>query len=181
MNKSVLPIALVLSALWGQPPDRAEFFESRIRPVLVKNCLSCHAESRLGGLRLDSREQMIKGGTSGPGIKPGNPDESLMIQAVSYKHERLKMPLGGRLAPEEISNLAAWVKAGAFWPDAAPIASPSAAESKYVIRPEQKNFWAFQPVRKAAIPELPGRDRPTTAIDRFIFARLEEEGLKPKN
>src|ERR1700680_81592 len=71
----------------------AEFFEMRVRPVLARSCLTCHAASHMGGLDMTSREGLLKGGDSGPAIVPGEPDKSLLIQAVNYTHERLKMPL----------------------------------------------------------------------------------------
>ena len=102
-------------------PDAAspEFFESKIRPILASNCYGCHAESQLGGLRLDSPEAMAKGGKRGPAVVPGDPDKSILIQAVRQSDPNLKMPLGGRLEDNEISELTAWVKAGAIWPKSA--------------------------------------------------------------
>ena len=82
----------------GAPKDASEFFEMRVRPVLAKNCFACHTGSKHGGLQLDSRENLLKGGNSGPAIVPGNPDQSLLIQAVRQTHERLKMPPPGKLA-----------------------------------------------------------------------------------
>src|SRR5881398_1501631 len=121
----LLTLARLLSA---QKPgeDSAEFFESRVRPVLSKNCFSCHTTSKLGGLQLDSREHLLQGGASGPAIVPGKPESSLLIQAVRRTHARLKMPPQGKLGDEEIDNLAAWVKMGAVWPTAP--AAPLSAE-----------------------------------------------------
>ena len=92
--------------------DREEFFERRIRPVLANNCFACHTDSRLGGLQLDSRQSILKGGNSGPAIVPGEPRKSLLLQAVSGTHERLKMPLEGELTEQEIGDLRTWVKDG---------------------------------------------------------------------
>src|SRR5215467_11105471 len=97
-------------------PQSPEYFESSVRPVLVENCYDCHGEQRMGGLRLDSREGMLKGGRSGPAIVPGDPEKSLMIQAVRQTRDTLKMPKGGRLKPAEVDALAEWVRAGAPWP-----------------------------------------------------------------
>jgi hypothetical protein len=155
--------------------DPAEFFESRVRPVLSKNCYACHTNSKLGGLQLDSREHLLKGGNSGPAIVPGQPDSSLLVQAVRRTHERLKMPPQGKLSDEEITSLAAWVKMGAVWPS-----SPAAPKSPaYVITPEQRAFWSFQPVRKPPIPAVRDPRWAKSDIDRFILAKLESEGLKP--
>ena len=87
-----------------------------VRPVLAANCYDCHADERMGGLRLDSREGLLKGGKSGPAIVPGDPEKSLMIQAVRQTRDTLKMPKGGRLKPAEIDALVEWVKAGAPGP-----------------------------------------------------------------
>ena len=135
-----------------------DFFETRVRPVLAKNCYACHTGSRMGGLDLSSREALLKGGNSGPALRLGDPSASLIIQAVKKEHERLKMPpTGPGLKAEEIADLSAWIKDGAVWPMAAGVA---AATSKK-ITPEQRAFWSFQPVRapevKATIDSLFGK------------------------
>src|SRR5262245_41706597 len=96
-DRSKAKLAALLTAfgtlgplLWGQS-DRTEFFETRIRPVLAENCYSCHTQLQTSGLRVDSRASLLRGGNSGPAIRPGNPDESLLIQAVRHAHPRLKM------------------------------------------------------------------------------------------
>src|SRR5207247_800513 len=96
-------------------PEHVEFFETRIRPLLVKNCFACHTNARSGGLQLDSRESILKGGNSGPAVAPGDPEHSLLMQAVRHTHTRLKMPPPGKLPETDIADLAAWVKAGAIW------------------------------------------------------------------
>src|SRR3981081_3927358 len=100
-----------LPLLAADSPASADFFENKIRPILATQCFSCHAASQLGGLRLDSREAMLKGGTSGPSIAPGDPDKSLLVIAVQQT-TNLKMPKGGKLKPDEIAALKEWVKAG---------------------------------------------------------------------
>src|SRR5436190_17517034 len=91
----------------------ADVFEAKVRPILAANCYDCHTDGRMGGLRLDSRDAMLKGGQSGPAIVPGDPDKSLLVQAVRQTSETLKMPKGGRLKPDEIETLVEWVRAGA--------------------------------------------------------------------
>ena len=119
---SVFLMAAAASAAQAQTPNAAspDFFETRIRPILANNCYSCHADSQLGGLRLDSAEAMLKGGARGPAIAPGDPDKSLLVTAVRQTLPDLKMPLGGKLKDSEVADLTAWVKAGAEWPKAAP-------------------------------------------------------------
>jgi mono/diheme cytochrome c family protein len=159
-------------------PDSADFFETRIRPVLANNCFTCHAASQLGGLRLDSREAMLKGGKSGAAIVVGEAEKSLLIQAVRQTNPKLKMPMGGKLKDQEIEDLAAWVKAGANWPvSATPVAAPKSGE--YVITPEQRAFWSFQPLKTTPAPTARDVSWAKTDIDRFVIAKLEQEGLKP--
>jgi hypothetical protein len=147
-----------------------------VRPILATNCYACHTNSQLAGLRLDSRAAMLKGGQSGPSLVPGDPDKSLLIQAVRQTGE-LKMPKGGKLKKEEVEALVEWVRAGAVWPESPPVAV--AKSGSYVIRPEQRAFWSFQPIRDPAIPAVQDASWPKTNIDRFILARLEKDGLTP--
>src|SRR5438477_2654641 len=107
----------------GAADDR-DFFETKVRPVLASNCYDCHTEMRSGGLRLDSREAMLKGGRSGPALVPGDPDKSLLIQAIRQTGT-LKMPKDGKLTQAEVDGLVEWVKNGAAWSTFA--ASPTAA------------------------------------------------------
>src|SRR5262249_4077704 len=168
-------------------PQAADYFESKVRPVLAANCFDCHTDQRMGGLRVDSREALLKGGRSGPALVPGDPDKSLMIEAVRQPG-KLKMPKGGVLRPDEVAALVEWVRPGANWPEMAaarPTATAAAAvPSKpaaptYVIKPEQRAFWSFQPLRKPPIPAVAHESWPKTDIDRFVLARLEKEGLAP--
>src|SRR5579863_705709 len=98
-------------------PEQLDFFEKKVRPVFVDNCYKCHsqdAEKIKGGLLLDSRAGVLKGGDTGPAIVPGNPDLSLMIQAIRYTNKDLQMPPNDRqLANSEINILEQWVKMGA--------------------------------------------------------------------
>src|SRR5215470_672531 len=96
-----------LSPLLRGQSERAEFFETRIRPVLVENCYSCHTQLQTSGLRVDSRESLLKDGNSGPAVLPGNPEESLLIRAVRHTHPQLKMPPSGKLSPQQIEDLTA--------------------------------------------------------------------------
>src|SRR5260370_26417610 len=97
--------------------SNAEFFETKVRPVFVKNCYSCHTTSALGGLRLDSLQSVIKGGKSGPAVIPGKAEESLLIQAVRQSNEALKMPPSGKLKEDDLAALVEWVNNRAVWPE----------------------------------------------------------------
>jgi len=164
-------------ALQAQNPQAAspDFFESKIRPILANSCYSCHTGSALGGLRVDSREAMLKGGTRGPALVPGDPQKSLLIQAVRQADPKLKMPMGGKLPDSGIADLEAWVKAGANWPETAPIAKAE----KSVVTPEARKFWSFQPLADPKPPDVKNTAWPKTAIDRFVLAKLEQQSLKP--
>jgi hypothetical protein len=134
----------------------------------------------MGGLRVDNRDDLLKGGTRGPALVPGDPEKSLLISAVRQTDPKLKMPAGGKLKPEEIEILGAWVKGGAVWPEAAPAAqgTPSAGAA-YVISPERRKFWSFLPLQDPEPPAVKDARWPLNEIDRFVLANLEKQGLKP--
>src|SRR6266581_2084524 len=127
---------LAVVTAYPRAADDRDFFETKVRPLLAASCYDCHTEMRSGGLRLDSREALLKGGRSGPAVVPGDPEKSLLIQAVRQTSEKLKMPKGGHLRPDEIDVLTEWVKAGAVWPSfagaSATRVSASASEGKPV-------------------------------------------------
>jgi hypothetical protein len=160
--------------------ESVAFFEKKIRPILVDRCYSCHAETSeeiAGGLVLDTREGIRRGGSSGPGIVPGKLDTSLVIEAIRYKNEDLKMPPeknGGKLSDEVIADFEKWVKIG----------SPDPRDGQAMkVQPEwdmekAKSHWAFQPISQPVIPSTTDRNWPRNDIDRFVLAGLEAKGLK---
>jgi cytochrome c553 len=165
---ALLGLALAASAAAGAPPgpDAETAFELKVRPVLAGTCLRCHGGAKVsGGLRVDSRAALLKGGDSGPAVVPGDPDNSLLLRAVRRTHETLRMPPDKKLSDAEVADLAAWVKGGAPWPAAT---RPFAADT----------HWAFRPVRAADPPPDPSgwADGP---VDRFIASGLRAHGLKP--
>ncbi|MDX1979482.1 MAG: DUF1549 domain-containing protein, partial [Bryobacteraceae bacterium] len=162
-----LPVLLCASAL----AQDSEFFEAKVRPVLAAQCYQCHGpDKQFGGLRVDSREALLAGGKRGPAVMPGKPDESLLLRALRHQ-DGLQMPMGGRLKDGEIAAMEQWVKDGAPWP--ARFVPVSSLPDRY---PRQaREHWAFQPVRKPALPA--GRD--AHVVDRFIRAALEKAGLAP--
>ena len=110
-----LVFSMLLSMLSAQPkPEALDFFEKKIRPVLVGKCYSCHSANNepMGGLRLDSRIGLLKGGNRGASVKPGNVDDSLLIRAIRYGDLELKMPPAGKLTAEEIGDFETWVRIG---------------------------------------------------------------------
>ncbi len=125
----------------------------------------------MGGLEMVSRKALLKGGQSGPAVEPGAPERSLLIRAVRYLDEHLRMPPTEQLSAEEVATLTTWVEDGAVWP-ASPNDAPAASERRFVITEDHRNFWAYRPVERVEPPPGPG-----TAIDRFIEAKLREAGV----
>jgi len=177
------PVLLVVAtlgaaALSGQTsaPDAngIEFFEKQIRPVLTTRCFVCHSASapRLqGGLRLDSREGLRKGGNSGPAIKPGNPEQSLLIKALRYTDPVLKMPPGKALPSEVVADFEAWVRMGA--PDPRGEAPPAKIADK------SREWWSWKRPVRPAVPGVADAGWSRTPIDHFIWAKLAEAKLQP--
>jgi hypothetical protein len=157
---------------------QSEFFENKIRPVLVKNCYKCHsAESTKvkGELLLDTREGLLKGGKTGPAIVPGDLEKSLLIKAVRYKDEDLQMPpKGEKLSETQIADLEAWVKMGA--PDPRTAGKIAGRSGKMEAA---KSHWAFQPVKKPEVPGVKQVEWVANPVDAFILQKLEENGMKP--
>lgn len=175
----VAVLAACLPAAFAQNPNSPEFFEMKVRPVLAKNCFGCHTNGAMGGLRLDSAEAIAKGGKRGPAVKPGDPDNSVLITAIKHSDPNLKMPMGNRLQDAEIADLSAWVKAGAAWPKSSASVNAKPATGQFEILPEMRNFWSFAALRTPAAPATKDTKWPKTPIDRFVLARLEKDGLKP--
>ena len=158
-------------AVW--PVSKQEFFAKRIQPLIEQHCLACHGKEPQGGLRLDSREALLRGGVSGAAIVAGKPAESLLIESVRYEHEKIKMPPTGRLPEEAIADLTKWIADGAGWSE-----DLSPAEH-YEISEEHRSFWSFQPVQRPPVPEAPDPRWGRNPVDRFIAARLADKGLAP--
>jgi len=179
-RRLILPYLLLVACAFAQGPNSTEFFENKIRPILVNNCYSCHTNTAMGGLRLDSAEAMLKGGAKrGAAVVAGDPDKSALILAIRHvdADPKFRMPLGNKLKDAEIESLTAWVKAGAVWPKAIPTVSK--VNGKFVIFPEQKKFWSMLPLKQPELPAVKDLKWGRTNIDRFVLAKLEKEGLKP--
>lgn len=161
-------------------PEQLRFFESKIRPVLVESCYKCHSEQAKkvrGGLLVDSREGLLRGGDSGPAIVPGQPDKSLLIQAIRYHDESMQMPpknAGGKLPAQVIRDFEKWVRDGA--PD--PRQSTVAATPK-APKPDPRSWWAFQPLQQPTAPAVQEATWPLSDLDRFVLHKLEQQGLRP--
>jgi hypothetical protein len=161
-------------------PDQEQFFEAKIRPVLVTQCGKCHsktAEKLRGGLRLDSREGLRKGGNSGPAIVPGQPDESALIRAIRYNDEDLQMPPKGKLPNGVVADFEAWIRMGA--PDPRTEAAPAPTGRTSADLAKAREFWSFRSPKKSSPPMVKRSDWPHGDIDCFLLTELEAHGLSP--
>lgn len=186
-----MPVAAICLALLHFGRARADdtghdFFEKRIRPLLVKHCYECHsaaAKKPGGGLRLDDRAGWLKGGESGQAIEPGNPAGSLLIQAIRYGDDAVQMPPQGKLPAAAIADLETWVRLGASDPRVAdPHAAGSSAKTAAAwpdVFKARSDWWSLRPVAEPQAPRPKRGDWPRNPIDAFILARLEAEGLEP--
>lgn len=177
-----VPGAGQVQAPASAPPTSQDtnLFETKIRPLLAANCFACHGESAMSGLRVDSRDGLLRGGDKGPAIVPGDPEKSTLLKAVQHAEGFPRMPRGrAKLPAADIDAIAEWIRAGAVWPSTADATPAPAVSHERVITPEQRAFWAFQPLRKPAVPSVQSAAWARTDIDRFILARLERDGLTP--
>jgi cytochrome c553 len=149
-------------------------FEKNIRPVLVTSCLKCHGpEKQKGGLRLDSLNAILKGGETGPALEPGRPEKSLILSALRY--EDLEMPPKAPLASSVIDQFATWISNGAPW--ATNLDSIRPADDK--ITATDREWWAFQPVRKASLPDAVSKHPARNPVDRFVQSHLDQQSMRP--
>ncbi|MDQ3625298.1 MAG: DUF1549 domain-containing protein, partial [Verrucomicrobiota bacterium] len=163
-------------------PDAAqiEFFEKKIRPVLVSTCYKCHAEDAekiKGGLLLDTRDSLLKGGDSGAALVPGNPNKSLLIQTIRHDDPDLAMPpKGDKLSDEVIADFEKWVRMGA--PD--PRIAKGGPKATAIDMAKAREHWSLRPVTKPAVPKVDDpRDFVQTPVDAFVLSKLQEKGLTP--
>jgi Protein of unknown function (DUF1553)/Protein of unknown function (DUF1549)/Planctomycete cytochrome C len=176
-------VILLLAAPSALAQERAaptkaqlDFFETKIRPVLVEHCYKCHAaEAKIikGGLRLDSRAGLLKGGDTGPSVVPGQAEKSLLLKALKY--DGIEMPPKGKLAESVVKDFATWITMG--MPD--PRTSNDVPKARTIDTDVGRKFWAFQPVADPAAPAVKDVAWPRDSIDRFVLAKLEARGLKP--
>ncbi len=156
-----------------------EFFEARIRPVLVEKCYKCHsaaAEKIKGKLVLDTREGVLAGGKTGPAVVAGDLDKSLLIRAIRYTDEDLQMPPKEQLPKAVVADFEAWVKMGA--PDPRSGTGPAVAGAVGVVKSD-RSFWSFQAPWAGALPAVKRQDWAKSPVDAFVLAKLEEKGLSP--
>ena len=159
-------------------PAALDFFENKIRPVLVESCYGCHsqkAEKVKGGLFLDTRDGLLIGGDSGPAIVPGQPGQSLLVKAIRYTDEHLQMPPKEeqKLSSEQVANFEHWIQIGA--PD------PRTQENQLLVERVSRleKHWAFQPITRSEPPQVTNSERVANPIDAFVLAKLEENNFEP--
>ncbi len=168
-----------------QEAQQAEFFEKRIRPVLMRNCSGCHnPKAQVAGLDLTTAEGFLRGGESGPIFNKERPEQSRILQVIGYEG-KLKMPPKGKLKEDEIADIAEWVRMGAPWPGAAPVAAVS-EPGKWVGRStvrefteQEKKYWAFQSLTHPEVPKVKDQSWVRSPIDGFILSKLEGQNIKP--
>ncbi len=182
----VLVVATAAGASAADPipgPEEVRFFETKVRPVLVEHCFKCHGPAKQkSGLRLDSRAASLAGGELGAAVVPGKPEESLLVSALSHEDD-LKMPPSKKLPADKIADLTKWVAMGAPWPDSK-AGEPAEAAFKprqhgMQITDKDRAHWAFQPVKRPAVPAPRDASWVKNPIDAFILAGLDAKGLKP--
>lgn len=164
------------------PADKeaqVEFFEKKVRPVLANNCNNCHSASTkaISGLRVDDRNGLLKGGNRGSAVIPGDPEKSLLLQAVRKTHPKVKMPPDHELSTQEIADLTTWIKDGAAWPAIHVPGSITRPSPKY--EKLRKEHWAWQPMAEVKVPKVKNPAWARDEIDRFILATLEDRKLNP--
>ena len=182
MKKYILALVFMtmvsLPAMAASEAEEIAFFESKVRPILVEHCYSCHskdAKKVRGELWLDSKDGWMKGGESGPVIVPGQPEKSLFVDVLSYKGA-IQMPPKGKLADKDIAVLAEWVKRGAHDPRKGESKAPL---TKKIDFEAAKNYWAWQPLRNPAVPKVMDSTWGRNDIDRFLIQQMQAKGVQP--
>jgi hypothetical protein len=177
--------AVLLPAALAAQNEGIDYFEQNIRPLLAAKCYGCHSaklEKPMGGLLLDSRAGMLRGGKSGvPVVVAGKPEESLVIAAVNGNSKDLRMPPGKPLEASEIQQLTAWIKMGA--PDPRTEAAPATAVTSAapaIDWEKARQHWSFRPVTDPAPPKVAAPEWSQNPIDAFIKAKLDEKALTPQ-
>src|SRR5262245_52002805 len=176
--RGILVALLLAGCALAARADDAAFFDKKVLPILKQHCHKCHGEGKVrGGLRLTSRENLLKGGDSGPVVSVDRPETSRLIQAINSK-DGLEMPPTGKLAQDKIDVLTRWVKAGVPWSGAAKVTEAPPNKGGEVTK-EARNYWAYRPVHWPDIPVVQNKKWMRNPIDAFILAKLEAASLTP--
>ncbi|MEO1616146.1 MAG: PSD1 and planctomycete cytochrome C domain-containing protein [Planctomycetota bacterium] len=159
---------------------RHDFFENKIRPLLVQHCYECHGEGESeAGLQLDSRPGWEVGGDSGAAIVPGDADASLLIDAVRYTEDVIPgMPPDSRLSDDDVALLTKWVNEGAFDPRTQ-ASSPESERATFSVSQRRAEHWSWQPIQNPDLPVVNQTDWPRKSLDHFIAKKLDDAGIVP--
>ena len=179
---AILICAAPLHAAENESDARSEagaaFFKKDVLPILKANCFSCHGGEKVkGGLRLNSREDLLKGGESGPGFDADKPIDSLLLSAVNY--DSFEMPPKGKLAGSQIAKIRKWIEMGAPFPKDMLKATEHADAGPPPVNDETKSWWSFQKVKRPEVPAVSQAGFVANPIDAFIAHQLEAKGLRP--
>ena len=179
---AALLLTLVPAGAAAPTPKDLEFFEKKVRPLMVAHCLECHSgDEPEGQLNMESLGGLLAGGLRGPALVPGKPDKSLLVTAIRH-NEELKMPPKQKLPTSERAILTAWVKRGAPWPNVNSANRPmtrAKTPGGPLFSRDQLKYWAFQPLATKNVPPIRAEHWANSAIDQFVLARLNAAGLQP--
>ena len=158
-----------------------ELFKTKVRTILVHQCLECHGgKASKSQFDLATRASLLRGGANGASVVPGNHRESLLYKAITHQSKPHMPHKRRRLPAESIDAIAQWIDLGA--PYDAPLGGTGADEGELLVTEDHRRWWSFQPLADVS-PPPPSKRRKVysgrTPIDRFIEARLEEQGLRP--
>ncbi|MEC9091908.1 MAG: c-type cytochrome domain-containing protein, partial [Planctomycetota bacterium] len=165
---AIMMILLMFHTRVGHAKNDEDFFESRVRPLLIKHCQECHgSQKQESGLRLDSRDGWLRGGDRGPAIIAGQPETSLLILALKHQDPDLAMPPSKKLADSEIADLEAWIKRGAIDPRRETPQTKPAMSLK-----QAQSFWSFQPLNSGPVSPNPVDTWSRNSVDTFVWSQL---------
>jgi cytochrome c553 len=177
--KTFLFVLLISAVGIGQDQNEKslQYFENKIRPLLVEHCYQCHDKDKQeSDLRLDTTADVLAGGASGPAVVKGKPDESLILIAMNYHQEDLQMPPAGKLGDDDIASVRQWIKDGATMPQAGTSITPRRGN---IDMETARQFWSFQPPEKNKLPSVANAAWPKASLDYFILSNLDANGLSP--
>ncbi len=189
MSPRIFPVAALFiihgsafaAATADLPKEQLDFFEKKVRPILVENCYKCHSTEKgkaKGDLTLDTRDAVLKGGKNGAAVVPGDPAKSLLVTAINYEDADLQMPpKGEKLTAAQIADLTEWVKMGA--PDPRLDAKKIGSGKLSGLTDKARQHWAYQPVKKPAIPLTKNPQWCRTPVDAFILQKLDAKNMVP--
>lgn len=185
--RSTIPLLLLVFGCGPCAADaadaaQAEYFERRIRPLLAEHCNACHSKksgAENGELVLETIAGIAAGGSRGPVLSPGKPDESLLMQALRYSAEDLQMPPEGKLPDRELHLVEEWIRQGAVLPEYHAEAAADGEAAAGIDFGAGRRFWAFQPLQRPRLPKTAHASWVRRPLDAFVFRELQAAALTP--